>query len=219
MPAVLRIKDDCPELIASRTEDAINVLRDFYSLFGEDVQEAARLLALAFSGERRVFCCGSGQSEAIASLLAGHFLSPDNDLSPLPAVLLARAPAGTLRRSPDQAFAIQLEACASDGDVLALFSADGNDPEVVAAARCGREQGMFVLGITGGDGGQLAGEDLLDLELRVPSIEENIVHEVHAGIAFTLGEMTHYYLYTKPEVLNEVLQEGVSSLRDELSGE
>ena len=87
------------------------------------------------------------------------------------------------------------------------------------AARTAREQGMFTLGVSGGDGGRLADGDLLDIELRVPSIEESLVLEMQTAIACLLSEVTDYYLYTKPEILKEILDRGVSGPQDENAGE
>ena len=108
----------------------------------------------------------------------------------------------------DRIFARQLEAFGQDGDVLVVFSADGQSQRLAEAARTAREQGMFILGATGGDGGTLSAEDLLDVELRVPSIEESLVQELHVAIACLLSELCDYYLYTKPEILREMFQAG-----------
>ncbi len=224
MPMSLSLKDDCPELIARRAVDSLSVLNGFYDMFSEDIQEAARLLALGFSGEQRVFVAGMGVSSALASVLSArlvHGKSPDR--SPLPATALSCSlPSGEETPDPDPAgtaFARQLEAFAGDGDILILLSVDGRHPALVAAARAAREQGMFTLGLTGGDGGALAQNDLLDLELRVPSIEEAVIHTVHLNLVCLLDDLVDYYLSSKPEILNEMLQAGVSRLREDLNGD
>lgn len=223
MAALLHFKDDCPEIIARRAEDGMKVREDFFELFSEDIQEASKLLALAFSGERRVLICGCGTSGAMASILAGRFLGTSpSGRSPLPALLLQDIhDAGDTVGSQLSlgAFARQIEAFGSDGDVLVLFSASGNEPLLAEAARTAKDQGMFILGITGGDGGILGRNDLLDLELRIPSIEESLIHELHAALACLLTELTDYYLYTKPEILREIFQQRVSDLQDELAGD
>ena len=138
----------------------------------------------------------------IKSLFAGAFF----------AGLLPLAAAETVRNGSFEAFG-------GDGDVLVLFTPDGNGSSLVEAARTAREQGMFTLGVSGGDGGRLADGDLLDIELRVPSIEESLVLEMQTAIACLLSEVTDYYLYTKPEILKEILDRGVSGPRDENAGE
>ena len=75
---------------------------------------------------------------------------------------------------------------------------------------------MFTIGLTGGDGGLLGQDDLLDMELRVPSIEEGLVHELHMNLVCLLDDLVDYYLSGKPELVREMLQAGASSLREDL---
>ncbi|MDO5537474.1 MAG: SIS domain-containing protein [Desulfovibrionaceae bacterium] len=222
MPFELTLKDDCPEMIARRAQDALHVLSDFYDLFAEDIQEAAKVMSLCFAGEQRVFTAGLGVSSCLARALAGRLVAGRaSGRLPLPATalsgILASGDEGA--EGLEQAFVRQLEAYGSDGDILVLLSPDGAQPALVRAAQTGHEQGMFVLGITGGDGGALAQNDLLDLELRVPSIEESLVHEVHMGLVCLLDDLIDYYLSCKPEILKEMLHSGISRLQDDLDGE
>lgn len=219
MTAQLQIKDDSLEIIAGHTQKGVKLLSDFYEMFNEDIKEAGKLLALAFSGDRHVFCCGYGLSAAIAQILAKRFIGSAPEKPALPAIVLTTENYGHGLSNAGNGVLRQLEALGSDGDILILFTALGEDTLLAEAARTAHEQGMFTLGITGGSGGCLSEDEQLDLELRVPSIEANLVHEVHISIAFLLGELTDYYLYTKPEILNEMLHQGVSKLKSELSGE
>ncbi len=208
MPFTLSLKDDCPEIIAQRGQDALHVTGDFYDLFSEDIQEVAKALALCFANEQRLFAAGTGLSacmaKALADLLAGGRAS---GRLPLPATALSPALAtGDPSAAGDAAFARQLEALGRDGDILVIFTHDGMHPALVQAAAAAHEQGMFTLGISGGDGGTLAEKDLFDLELRVPSIEEPLIHEVHMGLVCLLDELVDYYLSCKPEILKEMLQ-------------
>lgn len=223
MAIQLQYKDDSLDLIARREEDGLAVRRDFFDLYAEDLKEASKALALAFANGSRVFLCGAGTSHAVAEILAGRFINPEApDRAPLPAMPLSAAPQGM--PSPengadgDRIFARQLEAFGQDGDVLVIFSSDGQSPRLAEAARTAREQGMFILGATGGDGGTLSAEDLLDVELRVPSIEESLVQELHVAIACLMSELCDYYLYTKPEILREMLQAGAGIPGDEDAG-
>lgn len=220
----LQYKDDSPDIIADRARMGTEVRESFFDLYSEDLKEASKVLALAFAGERRVFLCGTGSCYAVAALLQGRFINPPQAArGPLPAALLSARPMG----NPDplaeaggtRIFARQIEAFGDDGDVLVLFTPDGNGSSLVEAARTAREQGMFTLGVSGGDGGRLADGDLLDIELRVPSIEESLVLEMQTAIACLLSEVTDYYLYTKPEILKEILDRGVSGPQDENAGE
>jgi D-sedoheptulose 7-phosphate isomerase len=67
----------------------------------------------------------------------------------------------------DQVFARQINRLARVGDVLILVSASGNSPNIIRAADEARMCGVTVIGLTGFDGGQLAG--LSDVSIHVPS--------------------------------------------------
>ena len=209
----LTIKDDCPEIIARRAQDALHVTGDFYDLFSEDIQEAAKALALCFANDQRVFTAGTGISASLARIMADVLCGGKaSGRPPLPAAALLSSLAtdeGTA--AGDQAFARQLEGLGRDGDILMIFTHEGTEPALIQAATTAHEQGMLVLGISGGDGGILAERDLFDLELRVPSIEEPLIHEVHMGLVCLLDELTDYYLSCKPEILKELIQSGTSA--------
>lgn len=210
MPIELGLKDDCPEIISQRAEACVKVLDDFYGMFAEDVQEAAKLLALAFYGEQRVYVAGLGLSAILARVMARRFTKGLDGRVPLPATALETPGLSEDDASPDEAnnaLARQIEAFGRDGDILVLLTRDGSHPALREACRAAREQNMFILGLTGGDGGHLAENDLLDLELRCPSIEEALIHEVHLSLVCLMDELVDYYLSGKPEILKEMLTE------------
>lgn len=220
----LEYKDDSPDIIANRAKMGMEVRSTFFDLFSDDLKEASKVLALAFAEGRRVFLCGTGSCYAVASLMQGRFINPpEPGRGPLPAAMLSAVPTGNpdplAEAGGSRLFARQVEAFGSDGDVLVLFTPDGNGTSLVEAARTAKEFGMFTLGVSGGDGGRLADGDLLDIELRVPSIEESLVLEMQTAIACLLSEVTDYYLYTKPEILKGILDRGASGPTDDTAGE
>lgn len=220
MPFELGLKDDCPELIVQRADASLKVTGDFYDMFSSDIQEMARLLALAFFSEQHVFVAGLGISSHLAAILASRFVRTKDSRVSLPVQVLS--PSLWLEEDLEsgadfsEVFARQIEAHCADGDVLILITQDGTHPALKAACLAAREQNMFTVGLTGGDGGQLAQDDLLDMELRVPSIEEALVHQTHMSLICLLDDLVDYYLSGKPELLREMLQAGASSLREDL---
>ncbi|RZK31694.1 MAG: SIS domain-containing protein, partial [Hymenobacter sp.] len=63
-------------------------------------------------------------------------------------------------------------------DVLLAISTSGNSPNVLNAAEAAKALGMQVIGLTGKDGGRLAG--LCDVEIRVPHFGfADRIQEVH----------------------------------------
>ncbi|OUO54394.1 hypothetical protein B5F76_02825 [Desulfovibrio sp. An276] len=220
MPFELGLKDDCPELIAQRADASLKVTGDFYDMFSSDIHEVARLLALAFYSEQHVYVAGLGISAHLAAIFASRFMRTTDGRAPLPVQVLS--PSLWLEEDREngtefsEVFARQIEAHCADGDVLVLITQDGMHPALQAACRAAREQNMFTIGLTGGDGGLLGQDDLLDMELRVPSIEEGLVHELHMNLVCLLDDLVDYYLSGKPELVREMLQAGASSLREDL---
>ena len=83
----------------------------------------------------------------------------------------------------ERAFSGQLENLARPGDVLAVISASGSSPNVVAAVDTARSIGMVTIGLLGFDGGLLAGRLDAELLVRTPRGAYGIVETAHALLA------------------------------------
>ena len=77
----------------------------------------------------------------------------------------------------ERVFARQVQALGKIGDVLFAFSTSGNSANVLAAVREAHEQGMFTIGFTGGNGGELA--ELCEICITVPSEVTARIQECH----------------------------------------
>ena len=89
-------------------------------------------------------------------------------------------------------FARQVEAFGSPGDVAVAFSTSGRSPNVLEGVRTARELGMTSIGLTGGDGGELAAA--VDVCLRVPSSITARIQEGHILLAHVLCELVEHGL-------------------------
>jgi D-sedoheptulose 7-phosphate isomerase len=81
-------------------------------------------------------------------------------------------------------FARQVEALGRVGDVAVAFSTSGNSPNVIAALRQAREQGLKTVGFAGNGGGALVA--LCDAVVVVPSATTARIQEVHILLAHML---------------------------------
>ncbi|MBR4439871.1 MAG: SIS domain-containing protein [Clostridia bacterium] len=84
----------------------------------------------------------------------------------------------------DNVFAQQIMALGNIGDALVCISTSGNAANVCAAAQVARARGLFVLALTGADGGKLA--SLADLCVKAPETETYKVQELHLPIYHAL---------------------------------
>lgn len=79
----------------------------------------------------------------------------------------------------EEVFARQLRRLAKPDDVLILLSASGNSPNVIAAAEAARELDVTVIGLTGFDGGLLAGLSDIHIHAESPPGAYGPVEDVH----------------------------------------
>jgi D-sedoheptulose 7-phosphate isomerase len=150
-------------------EDSIRVKRVFLEENAGALARAAELTAAALAAGKKVLLFGNGGSAAdaqhIAAEFVGRFLT---ERRPLPAIALTTDTSALTAISNDygydEVFARQVRALGAAGDVALAISTSGRSPSVLRAVEACRERGVTTIGLTGGDGGPLAG--LVDVSLR-----------------------------------------------------
>jgi phosphoheptose isomerase/glycosyltransferase involved in cell wall biosynthesis len=137
----------------------------------------------------RVLAAGNGGSAAEAqhftAELVGRF---QGERRPLAAVCLS-AETSSLTAivndyGADEAFARQVQAHGRAGDVMVLLSTSGSSPNVLAAARRARQEGMVVWALTGRAPNPLA--ELADEAVCVPADSTSVVQEAHLVLLHAL---------------------------------
>ncbi|HPD55148.1 MAG TPA: SIS domain-containing protein, partial [Bacteroidia bacterium] len=85
----------------------------------------------------------------------------------------------------DEVFARYVSAIGRSGDVLLAISTSGNSANVLKAIAAARQHGMKVVGLTGKDGGKMAG--MCDVEIRAPhSAYADRAQEIHIKVIHCL---------------------------------
>lgn len=84
----------------------------------------------------------------------------------------------------DRVFARGVEAWGRAGDVLIVFSTSGRSANIVAAAEAARARSMIVIGLLGGNGGDVT--RLCDRAVVVPARDSARIQEVHIKIVHLL---------------------------------
>ena len=77
-------------------------------------------------------------------------------------------------------FSAQLNTYAQDSDVLICISGSGNSENIVEAVKAAKQKNMFVIGVTGFDGGQL--KSIANFSVHVPLHEMCTVESIHSII-------------------------------------
>lgn len=157
------------------------------------IENAAVVLAQAFSSNGRVWSAGNGGSMCdamhFAEELSGRYRE---DRQSLPAMAFSDPGFLTCVANDfgyERVFERAIEAHCRPGDVLVLFSTSGTSANILAAARKAKEREVTVIGMTGRFGTDL--ESFCDICLvtpggkyadRIQELHIKIVHILIAGV-------------------------------------
>jgi len=151
-----------------------------------------------FGKKGKMLLAGNGGSAAdaqhIAAELSGRFY---RDRAPLFAEALhvnaSYLTAVANDYGYEEVYARMVRAAGRPGDVFVGLSTSGNSPNVLKAAQAARELGMTVVGMTGSDGGKLAGH--CDFLLHVPSSDTPRIQECHILLGHILCEIIELKIF------------------------
>ncbi|HTH73516.1 MAG TPA: SIS domain-containing protein [Trinickia sp.] len=139
----------------------------------------------AVANGSRVFACGNGAGAADAQRFAAQLIARfERERPSLPAIALTADSAVLTALSAggafDSIYAKQIRALGHAGDVLLVIASGGDEPNLLQAIAEAHEREMFVIALTGGDGGKVS-EALADTDIQicVPSQRAARIHEVH----------------------------------------
>lgn len=182
--ASARLKTLCAEQLADAVDAA-----------GVEILQALRR-------GKKVLVCGNGGSAAdaqhLASELTGRFV---RHRKALPAIALTTDTSALTAISNDYGydfvFSRQVEALASEGDVVIGISTSGESASVVHALETGRRLNCFTVALTGREGGRLP--HLCNRCLVVPSNETALIQEVHESIVHAWGTIIEAWYLDNPD--------------------
>ena len=153
------------------------------------IEKAGNLLVQAFKKGNKAISCGNGGSMSdamhFAEELSGRFRE---NRKALPAVSISDPTHISCVANDygyDFIFSRYIEALGNKGDVLLAISTSGNSKNVINAISAAKKKGMKVIGLTGKDGGKMAG--LCDIEIRAPrSKYADRAQEIHIKVIHAL---------------------------------
>ncbi len=152
----------------------------------EVIHSAANILLSTFKKKGKVLICGNGGSAADSQHIAAEFVVRyEKERPALPAIALT-TDTSILTAHPNDfefetLFSRQIEALGQAGDCLIAISTSGNSGNILAAASMAKSKEMTVIGMTGHDGGKLAG--LADKTVIIPSKVTARIQEAHILVA------------------------------------
>jgi D-sedoheptulose 7-phosphate isomerase len=140
-------------------------------------------------GGAKFLLFGNGGSAADAQHIAAELvIRYKRDRAPIAAIALTTDSSALTACGNDLGFdalfSRQVEALSRPGDVAIGISTSGNSPNVLAGLLEARRRGVRTVGLTGGDGGKMAG--LCDAAIIVPSRVTARIQEMHILIGHML---------------------------------
>jgi D-sedoheptulose 7-phosphate isomerase len=193
--------DELRRAVVDAFDQSARVKRAFAEAAAGDVARAVRMLADCFRAGGKVLLFGNGGSAADAQHIANEWTGRYRRERPaLPAIALSANTSDLTAIGNDygfdHVFARLVQAHGRAGDVAIAISTSGNSPNVLAAVEEARARGMRTLGLTGRDGGKLAGR--VDLALVVPSDRTDRIQESHTTVLHVLCELVDETLFPEP---------------------
>lgn len=184
-------------------EASIRAKRVFLEENAPALERAIELVGAAVGSGHKVLLFGNGGSAADAQHIAAEFVGRFlRERRPLPAIALTTDTSALTAIANDygyeDVFARQIQALGAAGDVALAISTSGRSPSVLRAVETCRQLGIGTIGLTGGNGGELAG--MVDLCLRVSASRESArIQETHILIGHVICELVDRHLFGAPE--------------------
>lgn len=134
------------------------------------IAQAGDLMVESIKNGGKILSCGNGGSLCDAMHFAEELTGRYRDNRPaIPAIAISDVSHMACVGNDygyEFVFSRYLEALGNKGDILLAISTSGNSPNVLRAIEVARKKGLKVIGLTGKNGGAMAG--LCDVEIRAP---------------------------------------------------
>jgi D-sedoheptulose 7-phosphate isomerase len=177
--------------ILSHFQEAMQTLQRFM----EDAEQmnhidrAAQAMLQAIKADGKILSCGNGGSHCdamhFAEELTGRYRGNRPGIAAIAISDVSHISCVGNDYGYDQIFSRYIEAVGRKGDVLLAISSSGNSANVIKAIEAAKAQGITVVGLTGKDGGKMAG--LVDIEIRAPHSEyADRAQEIHIKVIHAL---------------------------------
>jgi D-sedoheptulose 7-phosphate isomerase len=153
------------------------------------IEKAGELMVRAIAKGNKIMSCGNGGSMCDAMHFAEELSGKYRESRP-PIAAICLSDAGHMSCVANDfgyqhVFSRMVQAIGQPGDVLLAISTSGNSENVTLAAKMAHEKNIFVVALTGKDGGQLA--PLADVEIRAPKSDwADRAQEIHIKVIHAL---------------------------------
>ena len=182
------------EIIRKRLLESRDVITHIYENKSmiETIESVAKICIERIRIGGKILFMGNGGSASDAQHLATELVSRYLKERPAIAALALTTDTSSLTAisndySFDRVFSRQIEALASENDVVFGISTSGNSENVILGVEAAKAIGCHTIGLTGASGGELA--QLVDTFLGVPCDSVPIIQQLHITIGHIICEL------------------------------
>jgi phosphoheptose isomerase len=180
------------KLLRARLDERAELRLRFDDGHLDSVVVATAEIERCLRGGGKLLIIGNGGSAAdaqhIAAELVGRFR---RDRGALAAIALTTDTSALTAIGNDfgfeQIFGRQVQALGRAGDIVLAISTSGHSKNVLAGVEMAKRLGLPTIGLTGGDGGELA--KLVDYPIVIPSKSTPLIQECHITIGHLICEI------------------------------
>lgn len=186
----------------SQENDAVKIVQAYRerlllaleSIDGESILALVNQLLSARESGATVFVIGNGGSASTANHFAIDWMLGSKLANPpLKVLSLSESVSSITATGNDlefsEVFSRQLMALAKERDVLVAISASGNSPNIISAVKAATRLGLYVVGITGFDGGQLMRDSNLSIHVSTAIGDYGVAEDLHLSIGHMVKEV------------------------------
>lgn len=187
------------DVIRRSFAESIRAKEQFLADHEATLIKVARLIADTINQGHKVLLLGNGGSAADAQHIAAEFTNRFMiERRPLAAIALTTDTSALTAIGNDysfeEIFSKQIEALGQAGDVAIAISTSGGSKNVLRAIDACGKIGLFVVGLTGGDGGAM--RDQVDFLLNVSATKEvSRIQECHILASHVLCDLVDRQLF------------------------
>ena len=193
------------EIVLKELEESANIKRLMAQNLSDIIAKVAKIVIDTYKAGGKVFLIGNGGSAAdaqhIAAELVGRFKL---ERKGLPAIALTSNTSILTALANDYGydtvFSRQLEALANDKDVLIAITTSGTSPNILKAVDVARSKNVKVIGLAGGNGGEL--KAVADLTIIVPSDNIPRIQEAHITVGHIICNLVERELFNESSSLS-----------------
>lgn len=164
----------------------------------DEINDAMNAIYNTYDRGGTIYVCGNGGSAATASHMQNDFNKGVSEYTDKKFnfyclndnVATVMAVANDI--GYEEVFRFQLRGKMKKGDLFIGISGSGNSKNVLNAAEYAKEQGVFVVGVTGYGGGKL--KELADFRMHVDENDMQIAEDVHMTFDHMMMKIFYNYL-------------------------